>query len=105
MYATIKAVISDNGVLRVVENPWSVAAQSFAEANAVDGQIEFSAGTFPATKSEKLELLLSQLSETDYLAIKYAEGQTTEREYAPMRLQRQEWRNEYNALEGDDTNE
>ncbi len=39
------------------------------------------------------------LSQTDYQAIKYAEGQLSESEYAPMKAQRQAWRDEINQLE------
>lgn len=39
------------------------------------------------------------LSETDYKAIKYAEGLLSEEEYAEARAERQAWRNEINALE------
>ena len=37
--------------------------------------------------------------QTDYQAIKYAEGQLTEEEYAPIKAQRQAWRDEINLLE------
>ena len=43
--------------------------------------------------------LKKQLSDTDYKAIKYAEGQLTEEEYAPTRSQRAEWRARINELE------
>jgi hypothetical protein len=57
----------------------------------------------PYTKSElakiEIEKLKQKLSETDYRAIKYAEGQYTEEDYAPYKAQRQEWRDEINKLE------
>lgn len=43
--------------------------------------------------------LKQNLFDTDYKAIKYAEGYLTEEEYAPIKLQRQAWRDEINALE------
>ena len=43
--------------------------------------------------------LKKQLSDTDYKAIKYAEGQLTEEEYSPIRLQRQSYRDRINELE------
>ena len=43
--------------------------------------------------------LKKQLSDTDYKAIKYAEGQITEEEYSPIRLQRQSYRDRINELE------
>lgn len=48
---------------------------------------------------ERVAELKRQLAETDYRAIKYAEGQYTEEEYAPYKAQRQEWRDEINELE------
>ena len=41
------------------------------------------------------------LTKTDYQAIKYAEGFITETDYAPIKAQRQAWRDEINALEAD----
>jgi 5-bromo-4-chloroindolyl phosphate hydrolysis protein len=49
-------------------------------------------------KSEQIMQLRGQLHNTDYKAIKYAEGELTEEEYAPIREQRKAWRNEINAL-------
>ena len=47
----------------------------------------------------KIKELKKKLSDTDYQAIKYAEGQLTEREYSETKAQRQAWRNEINELE------
>ena len=104
MYATITFTQLVDGTTMVRQMPWSLSAQLFAEQHAVDGKVHYSNGAPPATNSEARALLLSQLNETDYQAIKYAEGQLTAQQYAPMKLQRQEWRNEYNSLQGDDTN-
>ena len=43
--------------------------------------------------------LKANLSTTDYQAIKYAEGWISEEDYAPIKAQRQAWRNEINELE------
>ena len=43
--------------------------------------------------------LKKQLSDTDYKAIKYAEGQLTEEEYSLTRSQRAAWRARINELE------
>ena len=48
---------------------------------------------------QRVAELKRNLAETDYRAIKYAEGQYTEEEYAPYKKQRQEWRAEINELE------
>lgn len=42
------------------------------------------------------EILLSQ---TDYQALKYGEGQISEEDYAPIKAQRQEWRDRINELQ------
>lgn len=43
--------------------------------------------------------LKQKLAETDYQAIKYAEGRLSEAEYAEIKQQRQAWRDEINHLE------
>jgi hypothetical protein len=55
----------------------------------------------PAEKIIRIEELKQKLTETDYQAIKYAEGVLTEEEYAPIKAQRQEWRAEINKLEAE----
>lgn len=51
------------------------------------------------TSEEEIEMLKKKLSDTDYKAIKYAEGQLTEEEYGPIKQERQSWRNRINELE------
>lgn len=46
-----------------------------------------------------IEALKKELESTDYKAIKYAEGEITEEQYAPVRLQRQQARQKINELE------
>ena len=48
---------------------------------------------------QEITQLKKQLSDTDYKAIKYAEGQLTEEEYSPIRIQRQSYRDRINELE------
>ena len=45
--------------------------------------------------------LKEKLRETDYQAIKYAEGLITKTNYLAIKNQRQEWRNKINELEGE----
>lgn len=47
----------------------------------------------------EIEQLKKQLAESDYKAIKYAEGWYTEEEYAPIKDERQRLRSKINALE------
>ena len=45
--------------------------------------------------------LKEKLRETDYKAIKYAEGLISEEDYAVIKKQRQEWRDKINELESE----
>lgn len=47
----------------------------------------------------EIKELKQKLLDTDYKAIKYAEGHISEEEYAPIKAERQEWRNRINELE------
>lgn len=47
----------------------------------------------------KILRLKRKLNETDYQAIKYAEGELSEEEYTPIKAQRKAWRSEINSLE------
>lgn len=48
---------------------------------------------------QEISQLKKQLSDTDYKAIKYAEGQISEDEYASVRAERQGYRDRINELE------
>ena len=50
-------------------------------------------------RQNRIAELKSLLAQTDYQAIKYAEGQLSASEYAEMKKQRQAWRDEINELE------
>lgn len=50
---------------------------------------------------ERIAELKSRLTATDYQAIKYAEGWISDEEYAPIKVQRQAWRDEINKLEAE----
>lgn len=49
---------------------------------------------------ERISELKKLLAESDYKAIKYAEGLISESEYTITKAQRQAWRDEINTLEG-----
>jgi hypothetical protein len=51
--------------------------------------------------ANKIFELKSKLKQTDYIAIKYAEGLVSDEDYAPIKSQRQSWRDEINALEAE----
>lgn len=50
-------------------------------------------------KHEKINQLKQNLRQTDYKAIKFAEGLIPLSEYTPIREQRNSWRTEINKLE------
>ena len=49
----------------------------------------------------KIYHLKKKLAETDYQAIKFAEGELTESEFLPIREQRKSWRAQINELESE----
>ena len=49
---------------------------------------------------QRIAELKQKLFDTDYRAIKFAEGELTEEEYAPYREERRAWRAEINSLGG-----
>ena len=50
-------------------------------------------------KQFQIDLLKKKLADTDYKAIKYAEGLISEEEYAPIKAERQALRDQINELE------
>ena len=52
-----------------------------------------------ASPEMQIAQLKQNLCDTDYKAIKFAEGLISEEDYAPIKKQRQQWRNEINLLE------
>lgn len=51
------------------------------------------------TPEQEIKDLKQKLKDTDYKAIKYAEGQLTDEEYASTKAERQSWRDRINELE------
>lgn len=47
----------------------------------------------------RIRQLKGMLYQTDYKALKYADGALSEEEYAPVRAERQAWRDEINEIE------
>ena len=50
-------------------------------------------------KDEQIAELKQKLADTDYKAIKYAEGEYTDEDYTPVKEMRKEWRRAINELE------
>jgi ABC-type Fe3+ transport system substrate-binding protein len=81
---------------------WNPTAQMYADA----GYLPY---TPPQPTAEemaeqqrlaRIDELKQLLADSDYKAIKYAEGWLTAEDYADTKAQRQEWRDEINRLEG-----
>lgn len=47
----------------------------------------------------EINALKQLLANSDYKAIKHSEGEMSEEEFAPIRIQRQSWRDRINELE------
>lgn len=66
-------------------------------------QTEFGVESVPFNRRQLIENQIYNikinLANTDYQAIKYAEGQIDPVVYAPIKAQRQAWRDEINNLE------
>ena len=54
---------------------------------------------------EQIAMLKQNLADTDYKAIKYAEGLISEQDYADVKALRQQWRDEINRLESEGLNQ
>ena len=54
-------------------------------------------------RQNRIAELHQLLEDSDYKAIKYAEGWITAEDYASIKTQRQEWRDEINLLESDES--
>lgn len=89
----------DNGgkdIVKVID----VKGQEHKEAYTEKETIQvYKLKTQAMINAEKISELKSKLAKTDYKAIKYAEGLITEAEYAPIKSQRQSWRDMINLLE------
>ena len=79
----IKGLIIDDGIVVDVEIN-SLKKEKNIKRNEIINQIY---------------VIKQKLFDTDYQALKYAEGQLSEEEYALIKEQRQAWRDEINELE------
>ena len=73
--------IDDNGTIR------EMTAEEIAEIQP--------------TVEQQIAGLKQNLADTDYQAIKYAEGAISDEDYAEIKAQRQAWRDEINRLENE----
>lgn len=82
---------------KVIDVPAKDACEAYDEYEDIHIYVPF-------TEKEKAErrivILKAELFNTDYKAIKYAEGELSADEYADTKRRRAEWRAEINRLEG-----
>lgn len=83
----------DSPLYQTVEELTELCEQ---QAEIIRRQAEMSHPSAP----EQIAILKQQLADTDYKAIKYAEGMITAEDYAVTKSQRQAWRSEINELGG-----
>ena len=76
-----ESVLLANGWERVTQEPTEAEVAEQLRLAEIDG-------------------LKALLVESDYKALKYAEGWLTAEEYAPIKAERQSWRERINELEG-----
>lgn len=65
-----------------------------------DMTVEEQAAIVKPSAQEQIAVLKQRLADTDYEAIKYAEGMITAEDYAVTKSQRQAWREQINVLGG-----
>ncbi len=102
--------ISEKGHFEVIKEypnggrdaKWVVDVPAVNGKEAYDEEEEIQV-YIPYTEKELAQMEINELKgklrATDYQAIKFAEGELTEEEYAQTRLQRKAWRERINALE------
>lgn len=82
--------------IEVIDIPEQAAMKAWEEYEDIQVYKLFTAKELAEREIERLK---NMLQSTDYKAIKYAEGQMTESEYAKTKTDRQNWRNKINELE------
>ena len=96
-YATLQ--VYPNGgkdVKWIVDIPGVEAQEAYDEFEPIGVYIPYTAKELAVIEIKELK---QKLADTDYQAIKYAEGATSAEEYAPIKAIRQEWRDRINELE------
>lgn len=82
---------------RVIDIPARDAREAYDEYEDIYIYVPF---TEKEQALRRIAVLKAELFKTDYMAIKYAEGELSESEYADTKRRRAEWRAEINRLEG-----
>ena len=77
----------------------NVTMEMQAEIHEQQEEERLAALTPEQRAKERIAVLKRELADTDYIAVKIAEGSATVQDYAEMIAQRQAWRQEINTLE------
>lgn len=80
----------------VIDTPAVEAKEAWDEYEDIQVYIPY---TEAELAKREIWRLKGRLNETDYIAIKYAEGLISVEDYAETKAQRQEWRDKINELE------
>ena len=83
----------------ILELPDDFNMQTVRDWIVKDGKLVHDVFVPHESSFERIVKLKRQLSETDYVVIKIAEGSATAEEYADVIAQRKQWRKEINQLE------
>ena len=87
-------------VEKVIDVEGKPYVPAHVEVEEIQVYVPYTEGELARTAAEReISELKGKLRDTDYQAIKYAEGMLTPDEYAEMREQRQSWRDKINVLE------
>ena len=78
---------------QIVAAGWTITEESYPEPKHDE--------SMRREKKNRIYELKWMLSESDYKAIKFAEGELSAEEYEPTRLERRAWREEINAIESE----
>lgn len=102
-YVTVK-VFPNGGkeVKWVVDKPAAAACEEHDEYEDILVFIPYTEEELAKMAAQKeISELKQKLKETDYKAIKYAEGELSAEEYAPTKAERRAWREKINQLESE----
>lgn len=80
----------------IVDVPYKPYTPAYDEYEDIQVYVPY---TEQQLAGREIETLKRNLADTDYQAIKYAEGVVTESEYAPIKSQREDWRYRINYLQ------
>lgn len=83
-----------------IDDKYSDCAASDFNDDLTFSEMKYNTRKSQEMAEKRIAELKQKLFDTDYRAIKFAEGELTEEEYAPYREERRAWREEINSLGG-----